>query len=210
MLKNIKIFLSLIVLSFTLTSCFGPIRTPEYNIKDLEERKVGAVISGCKSKYNTHPMFFMPEKIEEKYCSTSWYNIGDYKQDPKTYANDSIDFKGYYNINFVKPGTYRLIGFSGDMDDSYYFSWRGKKGKDPLFFTDFNVTAGEVIYIGNFLIDRTKTKLILHSIEPVYYKTEPWQFKSYDVLKNKVKNRYVKRTNLASFAKKNIPILETE
>ncbi|MFQ3307634.1 MAG: hypothetical protein ACI8ZF_000894 [Candidatus Midichloriaceae bacterium] len=209
--KNI-VFLILLLI---LPSCATYKKTPEQNMLDFKEGRVGAVISGCRAQHFDYPLFSRKLELLQIPCHASWrnfeYNKKNIKKSLHSHWNpfeaDTATFYGFMNIQFLEPGTYRFLEFSASLDTSRYVAY-SSKDKSSIF-TDFTVKAGEVIYIGDLFVDLAKsTKLVLHSFSMRYYKLDNIQIdKKYAELEYKIQNRYVTLTESAAFAKKYIPIL---
>ena len=190
--------LLILLLSTMLSSC-AHIKTPEENIKDLNNGTVALVISGCDFKYKTNNII-LSDTEEDSYCTTYW----------KSDNGNSISLRGYSNINFILPGTYELSGFNGYIDSRTSIVYN-KKDEAPSLFTSFTVEGGEVIYIGDFEMNTVETKLVLQSIKPVYYKmttNTEYLGKYYPSLTGRLENRYVEMKPEFEFIRDYMPIIE--
>ena len=195
MLNKIIVKLSIFLL-LALSSCAHK-KTPEENLSDLNNKTVAVVISGCKLNHENY--WFSKSREATHGCSIFWKKVGQ--------KSDELRFSGYTSINFIEPGTYEFYGFCGPGVSGVHYEYN-KKDKHPSIFTNFSVKGGEIVYIGNFFIDVTKSKLILQAITPVYYKTDTIPLGKYGVLADKIQKRHVKLKDSAKFVKKYVPVIE--
>jgi len=106
-MQIIKLFL-VATLSFILSGCIH-IKTPEENLKDLENGTVAAVVSGCSFIF-IQERFLLPDKEDENTCGVRW----------KTESGETVYFHGYHSVKFITPGTYEFSEFTGDIDPRAY------------------------------------------------------------------------------------------
>ncbi len=190
--------LLILLVSATLSSCMHS-KTPEENIKDLNNETVALVISGCAFKYKTNNILFSDTE-KDSFCTTYW----------KSDSGNSISLRGYSNINFILPGTYELNGFNGFIDSRTSIVYN-KKDDAPSLFTSFTVKGGEVVYIGDFEMNTVETKLVLQSIKPFYYKMSTvtkYLGKYYPSLTGRIESRHVRIKPEFEFMRDYMPVIE--
>ena len=196
-IKSLIFFLA----AMSLCSCVH-LKSPQENLADLENKTVAAVISGCTLKYKTNNTF-LPDTDTSHSCSVNW----------SSGPNNTISLEGYTSITFLAPGTYKFSGVYADLYDRRYISYHRDEG-EPSIFTDFSVQGGEVIYIGDFLIDLRKTKSFLHATKPVEYYSNEYLMKvlsrNYPTIANKIERRLVRTRPEFKYARSLLPILEEE
>lgn len=191
---------NLLILSLTiaLSSCVH-IKTPEENIRDLDNRATALVISGCEFKYKTNNILLQDtEKVS--FCTTYW----------ESKNGNEVSFRGYSNINFITPGTYEFTGISGyiSSQESQFYN---KPKESPSILTSFTVEGGDVIYIGDIEFNTINSKYVLQSIEPVYYKMDyisKYLAKRYPTLTSRLQKRHIKMKPEMEFVRDYIPSIE--
>lgn len=199
---------SLYLMLFTLSGCahLFMMKTPEENLLDLENGTVAAVISGCELHY-TKVNLFQADTTGSTSCTVGW-------ESPE--GNTAI-FRGYTSIAFIKPGIYEFGGFQSIIYShpttqrvSYF-----EEKDTPSLFKSFSVKGGEVIYIGDLLIDTTASKQLVRSIQFKYFdyrKSGSFgkELAKYDVLLDKLENRLVDFKPEVKAARDLFPVLEMQ
>jgi hypothetical protein len=194
--KFTKQTLFLLLIGFNLVAC----KTPQENLQDLKEKKVAAVISGCR----------FTDGDKKSSCETKWRLVNDLSQ--VYYAGHR--FVGYTSVTFIPPGTYTFYNMCAYSSDKLFCYTRG--WDKPSMLTNFTVSGGEVVYIGDFEIDISKTRLMIHAIKPFYAKDNTVYLKKYfptyfnDESNFDIQDRVVSLTPIVKFAKKYIPMIEGE
>lgn len=192
---------------FNLSGCahFFMGKTPQENLLDLENGTVAAVISGCELRYKEVNLI-LSDEIKSTECMVMW----------GSQEGNIATLKGYISITFVKPGVYEFAGFYGIVYNYPRTSNISYIEKDtPSLFKSFSVKGGEVIYIGDFLIDITSSKQLVRSTQFRYFdyrKTGGFGKKlaKYNVLLDKLENKLVDFRPEVKAAQKLFPVLDSE
>ncbi len=191
-----------------LTSCGGrgvPMLSPDVNLKNFADGKVGAVVSGCKIKYNDVVLF--TSKITTDDCEAGWYLMNSNTDKTEYYI---FDFN--HNVRFLKPGVYNLYHFHaelGGMLSNHRSTLSSPASTIPYIFTDFIVEPGKIIYIGDLHIDYTKdTNLLIHILDMKYRNLKNIDLGEYESLRHLLKEDHISLSEIAKFGKTHVPMLE--
>lgn len=196
-----------LLMLFSLSGCahLFMTKTPEENLLDLENGTVAAVISGCGIR-SKQVNLFRADAIKYTSCTLMW----------RSQEGNSATLDGYPSIDFVKPGIYEFAGFYGTVYDYATTTRVSYIEKDTSsLFKSFSVKGGGVIYIGDFIIDNTGSKRLVHSIQfrySDYRKSGSFGKKlaKYDVLLDKLENRLIDFKPEVKAARDLFPVLETQ